>query len=226
MHVMHGNKIDDINNGINLPLPYESYYDYKTIFSTVDDYRRTLLEWRHKNCSKRPIETDVTHMMDAADQTNVTNKIRQWMIDHIDKLVYLYDFSGMKFGLYVDQRTELFHILDLEYASKERLLRYPQYDADHYLSLSVFGKLDWMYDNCEFIPIRLLTEDVLDDQSHKWSHIKKDPYAMKLLEAYLDSAKYSPNDDVYYYIRYGTYGRFLKRDLEMSPKKRSTSNAD
>lgn len=204
---------------ISLPLPYDAYEDCQTFIKTPEDYRNKLTGWRTKNQSTRPIEDSINLMMDCAERNPITIAIRKWMLDHKDKLVYIYDFSGLCFGLYVDERTEQFHIMDLEYASKERLSRYPQYDPYHYSSLDVFGKLNWMYDQCEFIPIRLIHEDIIDDESHKWSHIKKDDYAMRLLDAYLDKIEHSPRDNVWYYIQFGTYGYYLKRDKFKSPKK-------
>ena len=42
---------------------------------------------------------------------------------------------------------------------------------------------------------------------------------MRLLDAYLDKIEHSPRDDVWYYIQFGTYGYYLKRDKFRSPKK-------
>lgn len=204
---------------INLPLPYEAYDECRSISSTIEDYRNTLIGWKTKNQSKRPIEDDINMMMDCAEKNPITIGIREWMLDHKDKIVYIYDFSGMRFGLWVEERTEQFYIHDLEYSSREIRSLYPQYDPDHYLSLDVFGKLNWLYDNCEFIPIRLVCENVTDSDSHKWSHIKKDRYAMKLLDTYLDNVKYPPRDNTWYFIQFGTYGYYLKRDTLRSPKK-------
>jgi len=145
------------------------------------------------------------------------------MKDHSDKLRCIGDFSGLEFGITFDEETERVLLRYPTITERNNIKLYPNYNEDEFRSKSFIEKLDWMYEYCEFIPYRLALETIFIDgyQSHKYSHIKKDSYAMKLLEKYLNNGEYEPKDDIYYYIKYSkkTSSYYLKRDLVKSPRK-------
>lgn len=203
-----------------LPYPYKAY---KMCFRSENfsSYKERVFGLVKKNMSSTSIEKFADNCFPLLSNSNSNTEVKQWILDHSDKFVVIPDFSGLEFGVQIiEEYDEIGVRFPLEINEYDKDL-YPGYNEDEFKIMSTIEKLQWMYEHCEFIPIRTIFEDVHDGDSHKFSHIKKDPYAMDLLKPYLETVKYKPNENVYYYIKFNprTSEHYLRRDCIASPKR-------
>lgn len=206
-----------------LPYPYEPFDHYERNKRTFADYKKEIYAWVQRNVSSYD---DTCYVMDQllpddCVSTVENDQVIDWMNQHISKVRYLSDFSGVSFGIVYNQEGERFEILypNPDDCDKELL---PDYNRDKFKDLCIIDKLEWLDAHCEeFIPFRVYYEDFDDDRSHKFSHIKKDSMTMSNLDSYLKDLEYPPRDEIYYSIHYSHRSNtwYLKRDLEKSPKK-------
>ncbi len=211
----------DLTNYI-LPYPYEAYTQYKRRES-FDKYKETIYGWVKKSIWNIDILNNIDNMFSLVQHSDKNNAIKQWIISHIDKCKYIGDFSGLEFGIQIDEESESVSLRFPCYIEDVDIDLYPGYDESVFKDMNIIAKLEWMYENCEFIPFRVIHEDISiqDERSHKFSHIKRDNWVMQMLDEYLKELKYPPNDNVYYFFGFNskTRTRYLKRDLEKSPKR-------
>ena len=211
----------DVVQNPDLPWPYSSFKSMNigTSMDTPGKYKKTVKGWIEKNTSRNDIKKDINEMMDTA-VGHETESIRKWLLDHSDRVRYIWDFSGICFGIQVFERTEDLHITTPMDDYRDGKM----FDSKTFKALSLMDQLEWMLKNLEFIPIRCLREDIdpFDTRvSHKWSHIKRNKYVMKQLAHFLDTSKFPPSDNIYYFIKIDRNRNvYLKRDEDMSPKKR------
>lgn len=207
-----------------LPYPYEAYTKFNSLMNNrsggFQAYKEKIYKWVESNTSNRDITVMIDFAFSAVEENHDTKKIKEWFMNHSDKLRFMYDFSGVEFGVIFRERIEKMSIIypSISYADDKVL--YPGYDHEIFADKDFISKLDWLYENSEFIPFRVISDDLHDDYSHKFSHIKQDEYFMKKLSDYLGRCHHQPNDEVYYFIKYNqhTSSYYLKRDLDMSPK--------
>lgn len=214
----------DLTNYI-LPYPFEAYKGINKMES-FNDYRKRIYDWVDKHTSNIDIEKEnIEKMFSLVEPSDQNNAAKQWMLKHIDKLRYIYDFSGLAFGIVINEKTEDVWITFPYYINEDDRILYPGYDEISFKSMNMVEKLEWMYTYCEFIPFCVAHEYIdlsSSSISYKYSHIKRDYWAMKMLDTYLNDLKYQPSDNVYYFIKFNSKTRvwYLKRDLEKSPKRK------
>jgi hypothetical protein len=202
--------------------PYAAYTKYERRES-FDKYKEKIYGWVRKNTWNIDFSKSIDDMFELVQNTDENNIIKQWIVEHIDKCRYIGDFSGLEFGIQIIEESESVNLrFPCRIDSTDKVL-YPGYDEMLFKDLCIIAKLEWMYKNCEFIPFRVISEDIslTDERSHKFSHIKRDNWVMQMLGSYLNGLKYKPNDHVYYFIEFNAKTRvwYLKRDLEKSPKR-------
>ena len=208
----------DVVQNPDLPFPCSNYKSMlMPSINSPGAYKKLVREWISRNQSKAPIDAhDINRMMNML-RDNEPSGVREWMLSHIDKIRHMYDFSGLAFGIVIHERTEVFSIYcpGGDYNSNDNW-----FIMSEWAQLDLLGRLDWMYENCDFIPINIFVEHFYErGESHKWSHIKGNEFLMTSLESFLNGLEYPPKDDVYYYIKVNRNGdKYLKRDNDMSPK--------
>lgn len=205
-----------------IPYPYAAYTKYG-IRESFDKYKEMVYGWVRKNTWNIDFSKSIDDMFALVQNTDENNIIKQWIVEHIEKCRYIGDFSGLEFGIQIIEESESVNLrFPCGIDSTDKVL-YPGYDEMLFKDLCIIAKLEWMYKNCEFIPFRVISEDIslTDGRSHKFSHIKRDNWVMQMLGSYLNGLKYKPNDHAYYFIEFNTKTRvwYLKRDLKKSPKR-------
>lgn len=205
-----------------MPYPYAAYTKYERRES-FDKYKEKIYGWVNKNSWNIDFLKSIDDTFALVQNTDENNIIKQWIVEHIDKCRYIGDFSGLEFGIQIIEESESVNLrFPCCIDSIDKVL-YPEYDEMLFKDLCIITKLEWMYKNCEFIPFRVISEDIslTDGKSHKFSHIKRDNWVMQMLGSYLNGLKYKPNDNVYYFIEFNSKTKvwYLKRDLEKSPKR-------
>lgn len=211
----------DLTNYV-LPYPYEAYTKYERRES-FDKYKEKIYGWVSKNTWNMDILKNIDDMFALVQNSDKNNTVKQWLVNHIDKCRYIGDFSGLEFGIQISEESESIVLRFPCYIDENDKALYPGYDEMSFKDLSIIDKLEWLYENCEFIPFRVIYEEISlsDDRSYKFSHIKRDNWAMRMLDSYLNGLKYHPNDNAYYFIEFNAKTRvwYLKRDLQKSPKR-------
>lgn len=214
-------KIMDLTNYI-LPYPYEAYTKFERRDS-FDKYKEKIYGWVKKNTWNIDILKNIDDMFSLVQNSGKNNAVKKWIVEHIEKCRYIGDFSGLEFGIQIDEESESVNLRFPCYIDDIDKVLYPRYDEMLFKDLSIIAKLEWMYKNCEFIPFRVIHEDISlsDDRSYKFSHIKRDNWIMQMLDSYLNGLKYQPSDNIYYFIEFNAKTRvwYLKRDLKKSPKR-------
>lgn len=204
-----------------LPYPYEAYDEFNRMQNYIfEEYKNKIYSWVKKNSWNYCKETLTVYIRSCDDDSEFNKDIQEWLFNHLDKIRYIFDFSGLSFGIQFEQRLNQFDIRYPIYIRENDKPLYPSYDEKTFGYMGIIDKLEWMYDHCEFIPFRIIVEDLYDEYSHKFSHIKTNTDIMEKLVDYLVGLQYSPSDNVYYYICFDSKKKrwYLKRDLRMSPK--------
>lgn len=218
-----------MNKNYIMPYPYEAYSILERRYRSFDDFKKIVYSWVNKNFkfNKNGENTDIirNHISSIPD-SEITIPIKEWLYNHITRIGYSYDFSGIDFGVILDFRLESIYMRHAHPFSETDCELYPGYDYDSFSKMNILDQLEWLDSRSEFIPLKSLPEifDSYSD-SHKWSHIKKDKMSMDKLRDYLDKCDFYPSDNVYYYIRYNmnmktkVFEYYLERDLILSPRK-------
>lgn len=218
---------------LHLPYPYEQFNKISRYRENYDfeNYKTRIFGWVDKNKSlltdaqkEQWLRKKYYNLINKDDPVN--NAIFKLLSSHLDKLIVFYDFSGIEFGISINERFEIFQIFSPSHIDPDDYDLYPNYNIDIFKSLSPIEKINWMLENCKFIPIRVIPEGITIcdssnyGQSYKWSHIKRDNAILHLLEHYLSELTYQPNENVYYYIIYSKNRGYhvLMRDTVSSPK--------
>lgn len=212
----------DLTNYI-LPYPYEAYTKFERRES-FDKYKERIYGWVKKNTWNMDILKNIDDMFSLVQNSDKNNTIKKWIVEHIEKCRYVGDFSGLEFGIQINEESENISLRFPCYIEEVDKVLYPGYDEMSFKDMDMMARLEWMYENCEFIPFRVIYEDISvsdEERSYKFSHIKRDTYVMRLLEKYISDLKYQPSDNVYYFIGFNTKTKtwYLKRDLDKSPKR-------
>lgn len=206
-----------------LPYPYEAYNKYNRARKEFEIYKNTIYGWVMRNTSSMSVSSHIDHAFSYIEKTNQNTSVKSWLLKHSDKLRYIGDFSGLEFGIIFDEESEKILIRFPSHIDTDDIPLYPSYDENVFKDMDIVDKLEWMNTHCEFIPFRVIYEDIWSDDgiSHKFSHIRRNVHAMNLLSNYLKNTKFQPNDSVYYFIYHDRKNSdyYLKRDLEKSPKK-------
>lgn len=205
-----------------LPYPYEAYdHHCRSILRDFDEYRNMIYGWVEKNTFN--VSTDfIIDKFDKFGNIQTNQIVKLWVQEHPDKVRYIPDFSGLAFGICIDERVEKVYVRYPHISKEEDKVLYPDYDQEVFESMDITAKLDWMNEHCVFIPFRVLHEIIeVGGDSYKFSHIKNNNRMMQYLSEYLSKLDFQPKDDVYYYICANKHGFvYLKRDLNMSPKEK------
>lgn len=211
----------DLSNYV-IPYPYAGYELFERYrFNSFDEFKRTIFDWVHQNKASEPISryyisNIFTDIMNPRLKDN--KKVLHGMFAHREKIFEFKDFSGIGFGIIIDEKLETVRF-SVPHPSEEDKELYPGYDFAKFDKMSITDKLKWFNDHCEFIPIIIYYENFEDGDSHKYSHIKKNLGYLGLVE-YISQAKFKPSDNVYYFIRHDHKGNiWLQRDLEKSPRR-------
>lgn len=206
-----------------LPYPYEAYTEFKRRDKSFEDYKNKIFGWVEENTMQCDVAQYINSIFSIfSENSEYYNSIKMWLLNHLDKIRYIGDFSGLAFGVQVDEENESVSVRRPGYMTEEDKVLYPDYDEDLLNDMDIINKLEWLYKHCEFIPFCILHEDIwLPDASHKFSHIKRNKFVMNHLNNYLANSKFQPSDNVYYFLRFNskTGGYYLKRDLDKSPKR-------
>ena len=206
-----------------LPYPYEAYDEHNRLQNhSFEEYKNKIYSWVKQNSCRGNMEK-----LAVAIRENINDiDIQKWLLNHLDNLKYIFDFSGLCFGIQFEQQLDEFSIRFPRCIRENDKQLYPQYDEESFINMGILDKLEWIYSNCEFIPFRIIFEDFYDSDSHKFSHIKSDTKIMEMLKDYLAGLQYPPSDNVYYYIHFDSKKKrwYLSRDLHMSPKQNSYTN--
>ena len=202
-----------------LPYPYEAFNKFERRFHSFEEYRDLVYGWASKNTDSfmtRHLLERLDDIFDLIEKTQIKEEIKTWIIAHIDKIRYISDFSGLAFGIQVDERCESINLCFPTFIKECDAELYPMYDENTFKNLSIIDKLNWIYEHCEFIPFRILYENICVNsiESHKFSHIKKDSTIMAMLQEYFHNAEFQPNDNVYYFVCYDWHHAkyYLRRD--------------
>ena len=204
-----------------LPYPYEAYTKFnRSRKESFDKYKDKIYSWVENNTSSMDITKHIENAFSYIEDSKINIAIKEWFYNHSDKLRYIGDFSGLDFGIQFEEEYEKTSIRFPMRIDEEDKQLYPSYDENIFKSMQIISRLEWMYSNCEFIPFRIIYEDIYVNNyySHKFSHIKKNKYIMDLLKGYIENLNFQPKDDVYYFVMYNKLGYYLKRDLDKSPK--------
>lgn len=206
-----------------LPYPYAAYSKFERNHSKdFISYKQQIYGWVDKNTCKLNIYDEVQKMFELISDSEENRSVKQWILNHLEKFVYINDFSGLDFGVIISEEYDYIMTRFPQYIDDIDKPLYHNYDEDIFKNMDILTRLEWMYENCDFIPIRSLrvTIEVSDYQSYKFYLIKRDKYMMRLLDDYLTNLQYPPNDNVYYFIKYNlkTHSYYLKRDVILSPK--------
>ena len=210
----------DLSNYV-VPYPYEGYERFERRRNSFAEFKRIIFDWVHRNKASEPISryyisNIFTDIMNPRLKDN--KKILHWMFAHREKIFEFKDFSGIGFGIIIDEKLETVRFL-VPHPTEEDKGLYPDYDFAEFDKMSIIDKLKWFDDHCEFIPIRMCYEDFEDGDSHKYSHIKKNLGYLGLVE-YISKSQFTPSDNVYYFICHDHKGNiWLQRDLEKSPRR-------
>lgn len=204
-----------------IPLPYTPYkYDFEKM--SFEQYRNMVYRWVEGN-TKYIADNDVKDFV-ASTLDLVPEYYHpeiEWLLTHLDKVRVMSDFSGLAFGIQIDEEGERFGI---NYPSpfSSKLSLFEGYNPEEFSNLSMIGKMEWMYKHCEFIPFRIINENYFDyTKSHKYSHWKRDAGTMSRLKEFLANSTYPPSDRVFYFVKFSKErGWYLQRDFEKSPKPR------
>lgn len=212
----------DLTNYI-LPYPYEAYTKFERRES-FDKYKEKIYGWVSKSTWNMDILKNIDDMFALVQNSDKNDAVKQWLVKHIDKCRYIGDFSGLEFGIQIIEESENISLRFPCYIDEVDKILYPGYDEMSFKDMDMMARLKWMYENCEFIPLRVIYEDIYvsdRERSYKFSHIKRNAYVMQLLEKYFSNLKYQLSDNVYYFFDFNTKTRtwYLKRDLDKSPKR-------
>ena len=201
-----------------LPYPYAQFSQVNRFWQTFDSYKNKIYGWVRENTINKS-RAEFKNIMSLLETSSTNNVIKDSILENLGKIRYIYDFSGLEFGVQIDEREEKLIFRYPCPLDEDRVL-YPNYNSKEFEKISAVQKLEWMYTYCEFVPFRVIREDFTDRHiSHKFSHLLEDPYSMQLLDDYLRKTKYMPRKDIFYYVRCDRHGNYyLKRDLAMSPK--------
>lgn len=213
----------DVIHNCDLPFPYLNYQNMRgPLVDNPAKYKKMVLGWINKNKSRHTIDAERIDSLLSVLRGNIPEGVREWMVDHADKLIEISDFSGLSFGIELHEREEalFIHCPLTDYNSND-----DWYIYEDFKDQSLIGMLGWLYDNCEFVPIRIVHETFHDrGESHKWSHIKDNELLMESLGSFLAGLEYPPKDDVYYYIKINRNAdEYLKRDNIKSPRQHTES---
>lgn len=206
-----------------LPIPY-SPYDKHEQRVRFEEYKDKIEGWVAKNKlalnKEQKLQRLERYFSCLHDSEDKFTSIYMLLVQNIDKVELLPDFSGVSFGITIDERLEQLYVNCAILQIKELL---PNYNREQFKELSQYQQVKWLLENSEFIPIRCFYEDIdtYGKDSYKFSHIKKDREVMNKLSSFLENRKYAPSDNAYYFIDYNLITKkwYLMRDLEMSPKK-------
>lgn len=204
-----------------LPYPYEAYIEFNRHQQGFEQYKKKIYTWVSENSNFSNIESRIEKAFSYVENSKFNQSLKIWFNNHIDKLRYIGDFSGLDFGIMFNEETEKIIMRFPSMIDEEDKQLYPLYDEDEFKNMKIIDKLEWMYNNCEFIPFRVIYEDIEPEYtSHKFSHIKRDSFSMNLLKDYLENSQFQPKDNIYYFIKMNpkTKQYYLKRDLNRSPK--------
>lgn len=209
-----------------LPIPYSPYDKYEQRIG-FEEYKERIYGWVNKDTIKLNKEQKLQRLERyfecLHDSQDKYTSIYMLLIENIDKVEFLPDFSGVSFGITIDERFEQIYVNCAHLEYKELL---PNFDVEQFKSMQIYKQVEWILENSEFLPIRCFYENIdtfyhINHDSHMFSHIKKNEKVMEKLERYLEGRKYKPSDKAYYFIDYNPKTRscFLIRDLVMSPRK-------
>ena len=211
-----------------LPIPYEPYDKFERhMEKDFNTYKNKIEGWVNKNKSKLNKEQKLVRLKEYFNNLHgaIEENISIYMLleKNIDKVEFINDFSGVAFGVVINERLEQLRVM---YATPEDKELIPNFDIEDFKSKNNYEKVEWLLENSKFVPIRCLYEDIHlfnSSESYLFGHIKKDSQVMFKLKSYLDDLKYTPSDKVFYFIEYSNKADkfYLRRDLEMSPTKKA-----
>lgn len=207
-----------------LPYPYRQYTSIEQRYGDFKNHKKRVYNWAY---GSTPIHGVDQRKLSAVlcevyvwlyDEIDELGLIVDWCFNHIDKLKYMTDFSGVEFGIKFNLQDDSISIVyPTPFPQDEKF--YPGFNTNEFKKFSIIEKLNWMYEHCAFIPVRRICMCVDEGGSHKFKHIKTDLFVCKELSGYLNATQYQPNDNVYYHVWWNRkHGHYLKRDLNRSPK--------
>lgn len=160
---MDGLKQPDLSSYI-LPYPYEAFHTFNRNYhirrsKSFEEYKSKIYGWVEKNTITSDyinsrIENSFNYVSNTDDETR--DKIKTWLFDHMDKVKYIGDFSGLGFGVQIKEEEKAITLVYPTHISEIDKQLYPNYDEELFKHMDVLDKLEWMYNNCEFIPFRII----------------------------------------------------------------------
>lgn len=140
----------------DLPLPFASRHEHAAIFHSIEKYRSKILDW-HNSSMVQPaggIDLFITIEMKGVIDRRVRQSVEDWLCAHKDKVVPVKDLSAYVFFIKVDNDK---HTLIIEHSVMDTSnMSYPKFnrfDRSVFESMNFIDRLNWMYNNCEFIPM-------------------------------------------------------------------------
>lgn len=212
----------DLTNFV-LPYPYEAYTRFNRTREKFEEYKDKINGWVLSNTVLLPdMASYVKQSFSYVERNHMNREVPNWILSHLDKIRYIGDFSGLDFGIVIDEEKESVYIRFPSCIEEVDKPLYPDYDEVSFCNMGIIERLEWMNEHCDFIPFRVIHEDICisGTHSHKFSHMQRNSCIMELLKPYLESSKYLPRGHIYYSIEYNTVSNqyYLKRDLDKSPK--------
>ena len=145
-------------------------------------------------------------------------EIVDWMINNPESFEIVKDFSGYDFGVEIEERLGRVYFRSPLLFDEEI---YQGFNARQFYNMGIEEKLSFIRNGCNYIPVKIIEEKFyVDNLSHMWSHIKLDKDLMKDLDKYMQTSKFAPRFQVFYFIRYDAERDmvYLKRDYSESPR--------
>ena len=142
----------------DLRFPFVNYDGVKRFsINSPDEYRKLVPQFVSKNQSEDPMNANRLNDMMNLLRGNEPNGVREWMINHVDRIRYVCDLSGLAFGIVIREYPEEFSINSpyKDYSSNDNWFIKSEWNK-----LDLIGKLNWLHENCDFIPIIVIYESL------------------------------------------------------------------
>lgn len=202
--------------GNTLPYPFEPWTSTnKTLYSSFEEYAEAVHSAYMKNTREFTVDKYLNWIGKYLKPNYTQKALGEWVAAHYDKIRYFRDLSWMSFGIVMDEASERVYVNFPESIREVDEELFPGYDEQTFRSMNIIQKLDWMYQNCEFVPFGIRHECFCGaDESvpHLFSHIRRDEELMAKLQPFLSRMQYKPVDRNWYTICHNSRGfYYLKR---------------
>ena len=145
-----------------LPFPIRQYNIFEREQYEFDDYKKLItnnLKFSTKTVVNKTETINNYYEKYCNKNSRIIRLIIEYLLDNISKVKIMNSLDSVAFGIGISERFSTIEFIYPTCIHFDDTNLYTNYNEDEFYNMRVFEKLEWLKENCEFIPVCILKED-------------------------------------------------------------------